>query len=141
MSKSILITDEGDRQAARANDVDVLINNAGIMETGPVAAIYTSTKHAIEGLTEGLKAMEAVASQLAVSKRTLHRRLQAEGTTFQSVLNSTRESPARHYLSRPSISAAEISFLLGYEEPSSFYRAFHNWTGETPERVRAEVLA
>jgi AraC-like DNA-binding protein len=34
------------------------------------------------------------------------------------------------------MSAAQISFLLGYEEPSSFYRAFHSWTGQTPQGVR-----
>ena len=83
--------------------------------------------------------MDAVASRLAMSNRTLHRRLQGEDTTFQRVLNSTREALARHYLSDPRLTAGEISFLLGYEEPSSFYRAFHSWTGDTPERVRAGV--
>lgn len=76
-----------------------------------------------------------------VSKRTLHRRLQAEGTSYQALLNATRESLVRHYLTRPNVSAGEISFLLGYEETSSFYRAFQSWTGQTPERIRAELLA
>jgi AraC-like DNA-binding protein len=35
------------------------------------------------------------------------------------------------------LTAAEIAFLLGYEDANSFYRAFHSWTGQTPERVRA----
>ncbi|MEM9654001.1 MAG: helix-turn-helix domain-containing protein, partial [Actinomycetota bacterium] len=73
------------------------------------------------------------------STRTLQRRLSEEGTSFQSVLNATRESLARHYLVNGGLAAGEIAFLLGYEEPSSFYRAFHSWTGQTPERVRAEA--
>lgn len=55
------------------------------------------------------------------------------------MLNATRESLARHYLVNGSFTAAEIAFLLGYEEPSSFYRAFHSWTGQTPERIRADA--
>ena len=37
-------------------------------------------------------------------------------------------------------SSAEISFLLGYEDPNSFFRAFHAWTGQTPERARAATV-
>ncbi len=80
-----------------------------------------------------------MARRLAVSTRPLQRRLNEEGTSFQAVLNATRESLARHYLVNGGLAAGEIAFLLGYEEPSSFYRAFHNWTGQTPERVRAEA--
>ena len=61
------------------------------------------------------------------------------GTTFQAILNETRESLALHYLANPSLSANEIAYLLGYEEPSSFYRAFQAWTGETPQAVRASL--
>jgi len=95
----------------------------------------------LELLPVGRTTMAEVASELAMSTRTLHRRLKAESQTFQQILDSTREELARHYLSSPSLSAPEISFLLGYEETSSFYRAFQSWTGETPERVRASALA
>ena len=81
--------------------------------------------------------MEAVARELAMSTRTLQRRLKGEGTSFQAVLGETRESLARHYLANSEMSAGEISFLLGYEDPRSFYRAFHDWTGLTPQVVRA----
>ncbi|MGI9596269.1 MAG: AraC family transcriptional regulator ligand-binding domain-containing protein [Acidimicrobiales bacterium] len=91
----------------------------------------------LELLPAGESGMDAVAAQLSISNRTLHRRLQNEGTTFQGILSETRESLARHYLTSAGLSAGEIAFLLGYEETSSFYRAFHSWTGETPERVRA----
>lgn len=91
----------------------------------------------LELLPVGRSAMADVAAELAMSTRTLQRRLAELGTTFQEVLDRTREDLARHYLTNAQISAAEISFLLGYEETSSFYRAFQSWTGDTPERVRA----
>lgn len=90
----------------------------------------------LELLPAGDSAVAAVARRLAVSSRTLQRRLKNEGTTFQSVLNTTRENLARHYLASSNLPTAEIAYLLGYEETSSFYRAFREWTGRTPERVR-----
>ncbi len=91
----------------------------------------------IEILASGQTSMEDVASRLAVSNRTLQRRLQAEGTSFQQVLDDLREELARHYLTTSDYSGGQIAFLLGYEEPNSFYRAFRAWTGQTPEYVRA----
>ncbi|MCB0070534.1 MAG: helix-turn-helix transcriptional regulator, partial [Caldilineaceae bacterium] len=57
--------------------------------------------------------------------------------TFQKVQDELREELPRHYLSATDYTSVEISFLLGYEEPSSFFRAFRAWTGQTPEVVRA----
>ncbi len=91
----------------------------------------------IEMIASGHYSMTHVASILAISNRTLQRRLQDEGTTFQQVLDELREEMARHYLSATDYSSGEISFLLGYEEPNSFFRAFRTWTGQTPEIVRA----
>ena len=67
--------------------------------------------------------------------------LKNEGVSFQSVANSTREELARHYLKSPGISGAEISYLLGYEDPNSFFRAFSSWTDETPDQARTAMLA
>lgn len=94
----------------------------------------------LELLPAGEVSMEAVARDLAVSTRTLQRRLKGEGITFQSVLNETRESLARFYLANSQMPAGEISLLLGYEDPRSFYRAFHSWTGQTPQLVRAAAV-
>ena len=91
----------------------------------------------LEIIPSGQYSMTHVAAALAISSRTLQRRLQDEGTTFQKVLDELREELARHYLSATNYSSAEISFLLGYEEPNSFFRAFRTWTGQTPEIVRA----
>lgn len=91
----------------------------------------------LEALPAGESSMEQVARKLATSKRTLQRRLRQEETTFQEILNETRESLARHYLRRTTLSGAEISYLLGFEDPNSFFRAFHHWTGLTTEQVRS----
>lgn len=91
----------------------------------------------LEMLASGRYSMTCVASELAISNRTLQRRLHQEGTTFQKVLAELRAELACHYLSVTDYSSAEISFLLGYEEPNSFFRAFRAWTGQTPEIVRA----
>lgn len=90
----------------------------------------------LELLPAGHASIDAVAHKLAISPRTLQRRLNDEQTTFQGMLNQTREALARHYLGRSDLPATEIAFLLGYEDPNSFYRAFRDWTGQTPERAR-----
>ena len=95
----------------------------------------------LEVLPVGRTTVAEVAAELAVSSRTLHRQLKAEGTGFQEILNTTREQLARHYLRDPALSAVDIAFLLGYQETSSFYRAFHNWTGETPDKTRSSLVA
>lgn len=90
----------------------------------------------IELLPAGRATIQDVAAELAVSPRTLQRRLEADGTNFKEVLGGTREQLARHYLTNGGMSPGEISFLLGYRDPNSFYRAFHSWTGETPRAAR-----
>jgi AraC-like DNA-binding protein len=93
----------------------------------------------LELLPSGSASIQAVSRKLQVSTRTLQRRLTEEGEKFQLVLNKTREDLARHYLRNSSMSGAEISFLLGYEDPNSFSRAFHTWTGVTPEKARTAM--
>lgn len=95
----------------------------------------------LESLPAGEVSMQVVSRKLAVSVRTLQRKLQDEGTSFQQTLDSLRESLARHYLRNTEMSSAEISFLLGFEDSNSFARAFHSWTGKTPQTVRLEMGA
>ena len=90
----------------------------------------------LELLPSGAPSLPAVARRLAVSPRTLQRLLRSEGVSFRQILNATREELARHYLTSSTMSGTEISFLLGFEDPNSFFRAFHAWTGETPEQAR-----
>ena len=90
----------------------------------------------LEALPSGLVAMEGVAGKLAMSKRTLQRQLEAEKTSYTQLLQQTREALAHHYLKKTPLPVAEIAFLLGFEEPNSFYRAFRQWTGQSPDKVR-----
>lgn len=91
----------------------------------------------LEGLPSGQFSMDEVARRLGVSTRTLQRRLQVEGTRFKAVVGDTRQRSACHYLRETHISLTEVAYLLGFEEPNSFFRAFHRWTGTTPEQFRA----
>ncbi len=90
----------------------------------------------LELLPAGEASIEAVANRLNISKRTLQRRLDQEEITFRSVVNQTRERLARHYLNSTRLSGGEIAFLLGFDDPNSFFRAFKDWTGQTPETLR-----
>jgi AraC-like DNA-binding protein len=109
-------------------------------EEGFVTRVRSSL---LELLPSGQCSMDAVAKKLAVSKRTLQRRLSEESTCFQIELNKTREKLARHYLYKSDLSSSQISYLLGFEDPNSFCRAFHSWTGQTPNqsRMNAHVQA
>ncbi|WP_299656922.1 AraC family transcriptional regulator [uncultured Tateyamaria sp.] len=89
-----------------------------------------------EMLPAGEASIDAAARRMRLSTRSLQRRLRDEGTTFQKVLDSTRTDLARTYLTSTELNVAEISYLLAYRDPNSFYRAFSTWTGQTPQSVR-----
>lgn len=91
-----------------------------------------------EGLPSGRSSIEYVAEQLAMSKRSLQRRLTAEAESFQSVLQSVRTELADHYLQKSDLSLAEISFLLGFQESNSFIRAYSHWKGVSPGLYREQ---
>jgi AraC-like DNA-binding protein len=82
-------------------------------------------------------AMTDVAKELGLSTRTLQRRLNDEGVSFQQVLLDARRELARHYLLQPSLELNETAYLLGYGDPNSFFRAFHDWEGTSPGQWRA----
>lgn len=86
-------------------------------------------------LPEGGSAAD-VARALHVSVRTLQRKLVASGTTFREVYDTVRGKLAQQYLTDPTVSIAEVAFLLGFSDQSSFNRAFRRWTGESPGRSR-----
>ena len=89
-----------------------------------------------EMLPAGEATVDAAARRMRLSTRSLQRYLREDGTTFQKVLDSTRAELARTYLTSTELNVAEISYLLAYRDPNSFYRAFNAWTGQTPQSVR-----
>jgi len=92
-----------------------------------------------ELLPSGQSSVQEVSATLGMSTRSLQRYLRRESTSFQQILSGARERLARHYLQHSAMTGAEISFLLGYEDPNSFFRAFRTWTGQTPESLRASL--
>jgi AraC-like DNA-binding protein len=92
-----------------------------------------------DDLADGEPSVDAIAKRAGVSRRTLQRRLSEEGITFQSLLEKVRADLARLYLARDEVTLAEISYLLGFSQPSAFHRAFRRWTGSTPRAVRKEL--
>lgn len=89
-----------------------------------------------EKLTGRRPTIEDIADALHISSRTLQRRLQDEGSSFQKVLEEARRHLARHYLNNSVLELNEAAYLLGYNDPNSFVRAFRTWEGVPPARWR-----
>jgi AraC-like DNA-binding protein len=88
-----------------------------------------------ESLPEGGLSVAALARKLRTSPRTLQRRLDGEGTSVAKLLDELRRTRAEAYLDM-GLPIAEVSYLVGFAEPSVFFRAFKRWTGETPADFR-----
>ena len=86
----------------------------------------------IDQLSSGDLHIKKFADVLAVSVRTLQRRLDDEGTNFADILEETRREIAVKYVREKNLSMKEISFLLGFSEEAAFSRAFKRWTGHAP---------
>jgi AraC-like DNA-binding protein len=89
-----------------------------------------------EGLSDGSPSLRRSASRLGVSVRTLQRRLREEGTSFAAVLDAFRHDLALHLLRDRRLAIYEVAYLLGYSDPSTFYRAFRRWWGTSPHDFR-----
>ena len=92
-------------------------------------------------LTGRRPTIEGIADALHLSSRTLQRRLQDEGSSFQRVLEEARHQLARHYLNNSVLELNEAAYLLGYEDGNSFIRAFRAWEGVPPSRWREQQRA
>ncbi|WP_335068727.1 AraC family transcriptional regulator [Nostoc sp.] len=80
--------------------------------------------------------VEMIAKRLGFVCRTLQRKLKEAGTSYQELLDQTRQSLSMHYLQEQHMAVSEVAFLLGFSEASAFYRAFKRWTGTTPSEFR-----
>lgn len=87
-------------------------------------------------LSEGVPDLSRAARWLGMSPRTLQRRLREEKTTFAAVLADLRQEMARPLLRDGRLAVSEVAFLLGYEDVSSFQRAFRQWAGISPRAFR-----
>ena len=87
-------------------------------------------------LPSGQYSEESIAQSLNMSLRTLQRRLTDRNESYRSILNAVRKELALQYVADSRYSMTEISYLLGFSEPSSFARSFKRWTGNSPSKQR-----
>ena len=91
---------------------------------------------AIERVEGGLPNLEEIAQELNVTSRTVRRRLTAEGTRFQLIVEQSLRRRAIAMLEENLMTVEQISLTLGYSEASSFIHAFKRWTGKSPKDYR-----
>ncbi len=89
-------------------------------------------------LPQGRVTVDHIARCMAMSRRTLQRRLSDSGTSFQAVLDKTRQKMALRYLRDSTLQVTQLSDLLGYADLSAFSRAFTRWFGMPPSRWTAD---
>ncbi len=107
---------------------------------GNVSQLRTRVENAISSLLpHGRVVVDDVARSLAMSKRTLARKLSDEGLNFAEVLQQLRRDLAVRYLDDPKLHIFKIAWLLGFNDLSAFTHAFKRWTGK--RRARCEQPA
>ena len=90
----------------------------------------------IDQLPSGNVTQDSIAKSLNKSLRSLQRKLTNENVTYKYLLNSTRKQLAKQYMYNSKYSINEVTYLLGFSEPSNFSRAFKRWTGQSPSEYR-----
>ena len=76
---------------------------------------------------------DEMAKSLGLSPRTFRRRLNAENSSYQAVLESVRKELAAEYLKFTHLTVEDIAYRLGFIEANSFYKAFRRWYGTSPK--------
>ncbi len=113
--------------------------DAELSQIAPEDTLVRRARDAIaQGLSEGVPRMEDIAHELGLSGRSFHRRLSEQGLNFQGLTEETRRDLAEGLLREPNYTLAEIAFLTGFSEQSSFTRAFKRWVGATPASFRKD---
>lgn len=100
--------------------------------------MYTDRVRAwlIRNLEDGEATLARAASELKLSERSLQRRLAAERSSFDALLDEVRHTLALRYLAEPKVGISALAYRLGYSDASAFHRAFRRWTGTSPSALR-----
>ncbi|MFO0617959.1 MAG: AraC family transcriptional regulator [Polyangiaceae bacterium] len=96
------------------------------------ARVVTRVRSALATHAVGARSIEEVSAALAMSPRTLKRRLATEGTTFSAIVDELRRDRAMSMLASPEVSIEAVAEGTGYSDVANFTRAFRRWTGSTP---------
>jgi len=83
--------------------------------------------------------IESIAQQFNITPRTLQRRLQQEGTSFQDELKFFRTQQAKQLLRNKQLTICEVAFQMGFNDNSAFHKAFKRWTGLTPKDYQSST--
>ncbi|MDO8934124.1 MAG: AraC family transcriptional regulator [Rhodocyclaceae bacterium] len=102
-------------------------------------ALAQRVRDALRAALPQQRPLPDIAAMLALSPRTLHRRLEDEGTSFGTIKETLRRDLACEWLAKTQRPLNRIGADLGFAEPSAFYRAFAAWTGEGPREYRKRV--
>jgi AraC-like DNA-binding protein len=89
----------------------------------------------------GVPSMTHISRALGTSPRSLHRRLADEGSRFNELVDEVRRQFAERYLARPRLAVSEVAYLVGFNDPSAFFKAFRRWTGVSPSEYRLKQMA
>jgi len=87
-------------------------------------------------MASGRPDLADIARELGMSERTLQRRITEDGATYRQLLEEARRELGRQMLGNAAAEINEIAYMLGYQDTSSFYRAFREWEGVTPNQWR-----
>ncbi|WP_156883038.1 AraC family transcriptional regulator [Rhodovulum sp. P5] len=99
--------------------------------------LSTRVRHVIlEGIGHAAIDQNTIAERLGMSRRSLRRHLEAEGTSFQDLMEECRRACGHAMLTRTRMPLSDIAFALGYSDQSAFSRAFSRWFGESPRELR-----
>jgi AraC-like DNA-binding protein len=121
------------RELAKANDQILHDLDYALTDNSITSRVRRAVLH---GLTSGKPSAKDVARELALSPRTLQRKLQEEGTTFQEVTDVARKDLAQQYVQSGKHDLNAITYLTGFANQSAFSRAYKAWTGRTPTEDR-----
>ncbi|CAI8866924.1 AraC family transcriptional regulator [Pseudomonas sp. IT-196MI5] len=111
---------------------------SGYSMVGRIRALIT--ERLSQGQGQGQCDMESIAAALNISKRTLQRGLEKDGTQFKDVLNDVRRQMADFYLRHSHFNMKHVTCLLGFHDHSSFHKACIRWFGMTPGQYRTDEL-
>jgi AraC-like DNA-binding protein len=108
-----------------------------IARLAPTEGVAPDVRRALASrVAGGDTRIQTIARELALSARSLQRRLATSGISYQQLLDMTRKDAAERYLTDSPLSIGEVADLLGYSEPAAFNRAFRRWHNEPPQAFR-----
>jgi len=141
-SQNVLVFNVNDlnRRLVSANAVvaaamdDVIRDHLGRLDAGDI--VNRVHKVVAAYLVHGEPDKQIIADELGLSPRTLQRRLEEQGRTVKNIIDDTRHQLALVYLQQDHLSIKEVTFSLGFNDPSNFSRAFKRWEGMSPREYR-----